>query len=57
MLRNINKEHMKQQIKEELQIKILKQHEDRNEAPKKVPKEAPILGKNSDWSNIKYGDE
>ena len=29
MLRNINKEHMKQQIKEELQIKILKQHEDR----------------------------
>ena len=29
MLRNINKEHMKQQIKEELQIKILKQHEAR----------------------------
>ena len=29
MVKNINTEHMKQQIKEELQIKILKQHEAR----------------------------
>ena len=30
MVKNINTEHMKQQIKEELQIKILKQHKARN---------------------------
>ena len=29
MVKNINTEHMKQQIKEELQIKMLKQHEAR----------------------------
>ena len=29
MLRNINKKHMEQQIKVELQTKILKQHKDR----------------------------
>merc|ERR1711947_24718 len=41
MLRNINKEHMKQQIKEELQIKILKQHEDRYHKSRIIPKTDP----------------
>ena len=37
MVKNINTEHMKQQIKEELQIKILKQHEARYQRSKTSP--------------------
>merc|ERR1712208_179139 len=36
MVKYINTEHMKQQIKEELQIKVLKQHKARNHERSKI---------------------